>query len=223
MRDYSSWPFELFVALLTIAPIVILIYFYSQLPAQIPVFLGWRGEVAVWAPKSFASVFRIPAMGLDLQLICLLMKYGTVKSQTSYAVGTGDDQAIRLMTKLWDWLRGLAAFKTAAGSLEVVIGLERLRFLFTLAWLLTWLAAILSVVAAAYYTFRLWKVKRGKKSSEEPFKTAARDHLIGGLLYFNRNDPALFTKTYLFNFANKWVYLLIAGIVAYPLLVFIPG
>lgn len=236
------------IAALTAVPIVVLLYFYPALPERIPVFLNFRGGVEVWAAKSWAAVLRVPAMAIDLQLICLLMKYGTVRSQKtkpeSRLTGLGatnteeylqfQNRATFLTARLWDWLRCLVAFKMAAASLEVVfMNLERLRFLWTPAWAITWIAAILSIVAAVYYGYRLLMVRREMKAalasadvkapeSADIEKRIDKAHLLGGFLYYNPNDPAPFVDKYAFNFVNKWVYVLLACIVAYPLLVFWP-
>lgn len=228
LSNYTKPAIEILIGVFTLMPLLILVWFYSQIPEQIPVFLNLRGEVQVWAAKSFASVFRVPAMAIDLQLICLLMKYGTVTSQRQDGANVAPDQehVTMLTSRLWDWLRCLVALKMAAASLEVVLlGVPGLRFLATPAWLLTWLAAIVGIFVAAKYGYRLWQLKRAKKSSPEVRieSRATRDHLIAGLIYFNRKDPALFHNTYLFNFGNKWVYLLILSLLAYPLLVFLPG
>lgn len=44
----------------------------------------------------------------------------------------------------------------------------------------------------------------------------------GGAFYFNPSDPDLLVNKYFLNFANKWAYVFIACIIAYPLLVFLP-
>ena len=80
LGDYTSVTLEIAVVALTLLPILVLIYFYPTLPDSIPVFLNLGGEVEVSAAKSIISVFRVPAMAIDLQLIFLLMKYGTIKS-----------------------------------------------------------------------------------------------------------------------------------------------
>lgn len=243
LRDYSNSVLEVLIAFLTVVPILVLIYFYPALPERIPVFLNLRGEVEVWAPKSLAAVLRVPAMAVDLQLICLLMKYGTVKSKmiapdsrsmNAEAWVLHQRRVTFLTTRLWDWLRCLVAFKMAAASVEIIfMSDERMRFLWTPAWAITWLAAILSIIAALYYGFRLLMVKReiknagGSVDAETPGSTDLQKQVdkakvTGGLIYFNPDDPAMFVDKYLFNFGNKWVYLLLASIAVYPLLVFFP-
>jgi uncharacterized membrane protein len=225
LKDYSNASFEILIGVLTIAPVIVLIAFYQQLSSQVPVFLNWRGEVEVWAAKSIGSVFRVPAMALDLQLICLLMKYGAVKSGRGVEGLMADyqERVVRLTTLLWDWLRCLVAFKMAAASLEILfMSIDRLRFLLTPAWILTWTAALVSILAAGFYGYRLWQLKRKRGSLIATIETSDRNHLIRGLIYFNSQDPALFVEKYLVNFGNKWAYVLLLSLVAYPLIVFLP-
>ncbi len=89
---------------------------------------------------------------------------------------------------------------------------------------MTWVAAILSILAAAWYGYRLWQVKREMAASGIGWKAVENQRrqvqLFAGLLYCNTKDPAMFVDKYLFNFGNKWTYVLLACIVAYPLLVF---
>jgi uncharacterized membrane protein len=47
-------------------------------------------------------------------------------------------------------------------------------------------------------------------------------HVYGGILYFNRSDSAFFVSRYIFNFGNKWSWVFVACMIAYPLLVFWP-
>lgn len=224
LRRYSNVLIEILVVSLTFLPIVILGWFYRQLDDQIPVFLNLSGEVEVWAPKSIASVFRVPAMAIDLQLICLLMKYGGVKFKGSTVRDERRQEEItKLAARLWDWLRCLVAIKMAAASIEIVFtSVARLNFLARSAWLLTWAAAIIAILVASRYGYRLWRLMRAQKQQDIKV-SPAREHSIGGVLYFNRKDPSLFVNGYLFNFGNKWVYLLIACLLGYPLLVFLPG
>src|SRR5438552_8694016 len=75
-RDQTNVFFEVFILTFTVVPILVLIYFYPQLPGRIPGYLNLHGDVEVWGRKSLASVFRLPLMTVDMQMLCLLMKYG---------------------------------------------------------------------------------------------------------------------------------------------------
>lgn len=84
---YTNVPFEIFICVLTFLPFFVLAYFYSDLPARVPLFLNLEGEVSVWAKKTLLSVFRVPLMALLTQVICSLMRYGAVpavRRETSF-------------------------------------------------------------------------------------------------------------------------------------------
>src|SRR6185295_13872914 len=80
IRDYTSIPFEICIAVLTILPFFVLAYFYPVLPDRVPLFMSLNGEVVEWAEKSVISVFRVPLMAVVMQTVCVLMKYGTIQS-----------------------------------------------------------------------------------------------------------------------------------------------
>jgi uncharacterized membrane protein len=229
LSDYTHVPVEILIAGLSVAPLFVLTYFYSDLPERIPVFLNFHGDVEVWAAKNIVSVFRVPAMAIDLQCLCLLVKYGVVQSLPADSVG--DYRAYQtksgaLYASLWDWLRCLIALKMSAESVDILfMSNERRPSFKTLLWAAPRLAAILSVAAALFYGYCLWRVNRetkkavGRIDAEKQLDTA---HLYGGIFYYNRNDPTLFVNKYLLNLANKWLYVLLACVAAYPLLVFSP-
>ena len=50
-RDYSNLPFEVFIAVFTIVPFLVLSYFYPAVPERVPLFLNLRGDVETWAEK----------------------------------------------------------------------------------------------------------------------------------------------------------------------------
>ena len=47
LRDYTNIPFEIFIAVFTILPFLLLAYFYSVLPDRVPLFMHLNGEVAL--------------------------------------------------------------------------------------------------------------------------------------------------------------------------------
>lgn len=232
LRDYTNIPFEIFIVVFTILPFFVLAYFYPVLPGRVPLFLNLSGEVAVWAEKSVLSVFRVPLMAVDTQLICLLMKYGTVQAETvtplEFAQGQAEHrkQYVSLNVGLWDWFRCLVAFKMSAASLDTIfLSLERFKFLSRPAFAITAIAALLSIAGALSYGYRLLVLRRkmrakfGDAKFQKPIDAR---RVYGGVLYFNPSDSALFVSKYVFNFANKWVWVFIASLIAYPLIVFAP-
>ena len=232
LSDYTNISFEIFIAAFTILPFFVLAYFYPSLPERVPLFLNLSGEVEVWGEKSWLSVFRVPLMAVVTQVLCLLMKYGVLQSEVILPVENADNYArLRkqftvLNVGLWDWFRCLVAFKMSAASLDTIfLSLERFRFLSRPAFTVTFVAALLSIAGALFYGYRLLRVKRkikrrfGDAKNQKPIDAR---RVYGGVLYFNPTDSALFVNKYGFNFANKWAYVFIACIIAYPLLVFLP-
>lgn len=233
-RNYVNLPFELFIAAFTLLPILVLIYFYPSLPESVPEYLNLRGEIEVWGRKGFASVFRLPLMAIDMQLLCLLMKYGLWRGksvqrfeperaeQASYR-----EDSIKSQMNLWDWFRALITFKLGASSLEVIfLSIERFSFLATPVRIISWAAALLGMCVVVFYGYRLIKAERKlKETGGDDVEVSRRSdsaHLRGRILYYNPADPSLFNDRYLFNFANKWAYVFIGCVLCLPLLMFLP-
>ena len=231
LRNYTTFPLEIFVISLTILPFFLLAYFYSALPDHVPLFLKLNGEVAVWGEKSVMSVFRVPLMAVVTQVVCSLMKYGTVQSQAATPLATEHsklyEQYVRLSTGVWDWFRWAAAFKMSAESLSTVfLSIARFNFLAQPAFILTAVATLIGVAGALLYLYRLLVVAREMKQrfpNENVRSPVDRRRVYAGAFYFNRSDSALFVSKYGFNFAPARAWAFIACVIAYPLLVFLPG
>jgi uncharacterized membrane protein len=232
LRDLTNIKFEIFIVACTILPFFILAYFYSLLPDRVPQFLTVTGEVATWVEKSVISVFRVPLMAVLTQIVCLLMRYGTLQSGALAFLAVASEQSklreqyLRLNAGLWDWFRWTVAFKMSAESLSTVfLSLERFKFLARPTFVITAMASLIGVAGALFYLYRLLAVKRDMKArfgDEYVPKSVDTRRVYGGVLYFNPSDPALFVSKYIFNLANKWAWIFIACIITYPLLVFFP-
>jgi uncharacterized membrane protein len=232
LRDLTNIKFEIFIVAFTILPFFILAYFYSLLPERVPQFLTLTGEVATWVEKGVISVFRVPLMAVLTQIVCLLMRYGTLQSGALASLEVASEQSklqekyLRLNAGLWDWFRWTVAFKMSAESLSTVfLSLERFKFLARPTFVITAMASLIGVAGALFYLYRLLAVKRDMKArfgDEYVPKSVDTRRVYGGVLYFNPSDPALFVSKYIFNLANKWAWIFIACIITYPLLVFLP-
>ena len=229
LRDHSNVSFEVFIASFTVLPILVLIYFYPDLPERVPEYLNLKGDVAVWGPKSLASIFRLPLMAVDMQVLCLLMKYGLWQRRTGRSIPLAEKLTIELLnlsSRLWDWFRALIAFKLGASSLDVIFfASERLRFLTTAVRTISWAAGVLGIMGSGFYGYRLLTVSRRLKHIGGNDKLTEPDHslhLRAGIFYYNAHDPSLFIKKYLLNFANQWAYVFLVCLVSLPLLMFLP-
>jgi uncharacterized membrane protein len=231
LRDYTNLPLEIFVVTLTILPFLLLAYFYPVLPDRVPLFMKLNGEVAVWGEKSVLSVFRVPLMAVVTQVVCSLMKYGAVQSQGPAPLALDhsglQERYLSLSTGVWDWFRWTVAFKMSAESLSTIfLSVPRFNFLAQPAFFVTGIAALIGVIGALFYLYRLLVVAREMKkqfSNENLRRTVDKRRVYAGAFYFNPLDSALFVSKYGFNFANVWAWVFIACVVAYPLLVFLPG
>lgn len=232
LHDLTNIKFEILIIALTILPFFMLAYFYSLLPERVPQFLTLTGEVETWTQKSVISVFRVPLMAVVTQTVCLLMRYGTLQFGALASLDVAPEQSklrkqyLRLNAGLWDWFRWTVAFKMSAASLSTVfLSLERFKFLAQPTFVIPAVAALVGVAGALFYLYRLlvvrgeMKARFGNEYGEARVDTR---HVYAGVLYFNHSDRALFVSKYIFNFANKWVWVFIACIVVYPLLVFLP-
>lgn len=229
---YINLPLEILILILTLIPILILIYLYPALPERVSVFVNLRGEVQTWAQKSVISVFRLPAMGIAIHVLCLLMKYGPLQSRVVLPREHAEDyvrykeEALKINMRLWDWIRLLVAVKWVGASLDVVfLGFEGWHPLSTAYTITSLVATVLAIAAALYCGYRLLNIKRRVKevfSSQQLQERVNAAHVYGGIFYYNSDDPALFVNKHILNFGNRWSYLFIGCIVAYPLLTFMP-
>jgi uncharacterized membrane protein len=228
LRDYTNIPFEIFIAVFTILPFFVMAYFYPVLPNGVPWFMHLNGEVAEWAEKSVISVFRVPLLALSTQVICLLMKYGTLQSSSEVPaeLATFHEQSLQFNARLWDWFRGAVAFKMSGESIDTIFLSLDLKSASRLTFVMTGVAALIGAAGALFYTYRILVVKRKMKEQFGDLrleKSIDERHVYARLLYFNPSDPTLFSGKYIFNFGNKWAWVFIACLIAYPLLVFGPG
>jgi uncharacterized membrane protein len=228
LRDLINVKFEIFIVAFTILPFFMLMYFYSLLPERVPQFMTLTGEVETWAAKSVSSVFRVPLMAVVTQIVCLLMRYGTLQSRASAFLEVASEQAklqqqyLRLNAGLWDWFRWTVAFKMSAESCNTIfLSLERFKFLARPTFIITAIASLIGVAGALFYLYRLLVVRHDLKArfgNENVEASVDTRRVYGGVLYFNPSDPALFVSKYIFNFANKWAWIFIACLITYPLL-----
>jgi uncharacterized membrane protein len=232
LRDYTNLPFEIFIASFTVLPILVLIYFYPLLPERVPEYLNLHGEVEVWGQRGFASVFRLPLMAIDLQVLCLLTRYGAWQgnlvqpAEDSQALANYRRESLKLSVSLFDWLRAFIAIKLGASSLEVIFfSIERFHFLTTITRVTSWAASILGATGAVFYGYRLLMLNRKLKEVSGHANIRRQtdsSHLHGGIFYYNTEDPSWFTDKYLPNFGNRWVYVFMACLLCLPLLMFWP-
>jgi uncharacterized membrane protein len=238
LADYTNLFLEIIIVVLTITPVLVLVYYYPQLPERIPMHWNWKGEPDEWARKSYFAVFSLSAMLVYMQGLLLAVKHGVLGvKMTLPAEHTEDylrlkEEALALTVKFMDWMRLLLCILLGSLAANIAFSaVEHLRFLSSTLVIAEWTSGILMFVATIVAIYRFYKVDRRLKAEVgrvyvQRQKDAAHWYL-GGLIYFNREDPALFVEKlagwgYTFNMGNKWVYLYLAIMVAVPFLLILP-
>jgi len=96
--------------IIAIAPFIILPVFFNNIPPNIPAFVDVFGNPTQIMATSYLSIFRLPLMGIVLQVICLLM----------FMLKLGD-QEIKSNRLTWSIISIIISLKMSLTSLEVFI------------------------------------------------------------------------------------------------------
>ena len=238
LTDYTHLALEVAVVILTIAPLLVLVYYYPHLPERIPTHWDWGGRPDRWTQKSYFAVFSLAATLVYMQGLLLFFKHGllgvkmTLPAEHTEEYLRLKEEMLGSTVRLLDWMRlCLCVLLGGITSNIAFSSIERLRFLSSIVAVAIWASAAMIVAAIAVAIHRFYKIDRRLKAEVgRVYVQRQRDAAhwyLGGLVYFNREDPALFVEKlvgwgYTFNMANKWVYLYLAVMVAVPLLLILP-
>ncbi|HWX42177.1 MAG TPA: hypothetical protein VN345_13595 [Blastocatellia bacterium] len=227
--DYTSVPFEIVMAVGTIAPILLLAYYYPSLPLQ-PHGLDEGGGVR-WMHKSPTQVFAIPAIVLYLQGMLLLLRIGMVRAGIALPGEHTEEYlrlkeaAVRMTVKLWRWFSAMLVL--ALISLQAILVTPDRVNLMRNAITVVGIAIGVSSMIAVSRIFNGLQTINGKLKSLSGQVYVARPgdagrFHAGGLFYNNSNNPALFVESplgpgYTLNFGNAWSWLAAAYLASPPL------
>jgi uncharacterized membrane protein len=238
LADYTNLALEIAIVVLTIAPILVLVYFYPQLPERIPTHWDWKGTPDSWVNKSYFSVFSLAAMLVYMQGLMMMVKHGllgvkmTLPAEHTQEYLRLKEEALALTIRFMDWMRLLLCVLMGSLTANVAFSaIEHLRPLSRIVTVAEWASALLMFVATAIAIYHFYKVDRRLKTEVgRVYVQRQRDAAhwyLGGLIYFNREDPALWVEKlvgwgYTCNMGNKWVYLYIALMIGVPILLTLP-
>jgi uncharacterized membrane protein len=238
LSDYTNLALEIAIVLLTIAPVLVLVYYYPQLPERIPVHWNWKGEPDEWASKSYYAVFSIAAMLVYMQGLILVIKHGllgvkmTLPAEHAETYLRLKEASLALTIRFMDWMRLLLCILLGGLATNVAFtAVERLRFLSRVVAIAVWASGVLMFVAIAVAVYRFYKIdRRLKLEVGRVYVQRQRDAAhwyLGGLIYFNREDPALWVEKlvgwgYTCNMGNKWFYVYAALMIGVPVLLVLP-
>jgi uncharacterized membrane protein len=238
LSDYTNLALEAAIVLLTAAPVLLLVYYYPQLPERIPTHWNWRGEPDGWTRKSYFSVFTLGAVLVFMQGLLLFVKQGllgvkmTLPAEHTESYLRLKEEMLDMTVKFMDWMRLLLCVLLGSLTANVAFtAVESLRFLSKYVTVAGLASGALMFAATAFAIYSFYKIdQRLKTEAGRVYVQRRRDAAhwyMGGLVYFNREDPAVWVEKlvgwgYTFNMGNPWVYLYLAIMVAVPLLLILP-
>ncbi len=235
LGDYTHLWVEACAVLLTLASFAVLVYFYPRLPEMLPTHWNASGVADDWSRKSLSSVFFLPALGVYLQVVFLVLKRDLVQAKmTLPATNTeeylrGKEKFLAANIHLIDLVRAvIAALFFAISWLTVCTSLPEFKRFETAAFagLLSSVGVLL--VGVAYFLWRMVAVNRGldELTGDDYVQRATEEEhwRHGGLTYYNPEDPALVVEKltgigYTLNLANPAVWYRVALMSGIPLFV----
>ncbi|MGI1659447.1 MAG: hypothetical protein ACRKFN_10755 [Desulfitobacterium sp.] len=132
-------------AFISILPFPLLTLLYDLIPAQVPLFVDLAGNPTVMASKSLLSVFRLPTMGLMIQVICIAM----------FSLKFSNKLQAKTNSIIWLGISLIGALKMSLTSMEVLIfGNEYLLNAFRI---FIWITVLAGVALLLYGSFVLYK------------------------------------------------------------------
>jgi uncharacterized membrane protein len=203
---------------ITVGVIVYTIFQYDLLPEQIPTHWGISGKADAFTEKTPMSVILMPLTLLIMQIMFLGIQVGTKNSGIKLSATGTNASRIRQLTlrKNSSWFMLIVSF-----LLTVMFSFFQLTTihptLFEGSIMMVIPLIFLVVVLAGTIAFAV-KVGRSDKNTDEVTEEKISDfdddsHWVGGLIYFNKNDPSIFVEKrfgvgWTLNFANPIGYII---------------
>lgn len=223
--EMLPWYVYLLPLLITVGVIGYTILQYDQLPEQIPTHWGINGEADAFTEKTWMSAIQMPLVLLVMQLMFLGVNIGTKKSGIKLSATSTNASRVRQLAlrKYTSWLMFFVSF-----LVTVLFSFFQLQSIhpdiLSGTMMITAPIIFLAVVLIGTITFSV-KIGISDKFDEDVAEDNITDydedsHWVGGLIYFNKNDPSIFVEKrfgvgWTLNFANPIGYIIFIG----PLLV----
>lgn len=217
--EMLPWFVFLIPILITVGVLGYTILQYDMLPDQIPTHWNIRGEADAFKEKSMATAIAMPLLLFVMQLMFMGIHATTKLSGIHLSATDKQASQARQLTlrKYTSWFLFLISF-----LITIMFSIFQLNMIHPdlLSNKLLILAPALFLAVSLLGTlFFAIKVGRSDKTVTAPPDTDKTDydedaHWIGGLIYFNKNDPSIFVEKrfgvgWTLNFANPIGYLII--------------
>jgi uncharacterized membrane protein len=231
LKDFSNLWLEIIVVLLTIAPFLVLAFYYPQLPNIVPIHWNAAGEADGWAEKGFASVFFVPVLAAYLQIFWIILKQDIVQARFRVPAEQAEqvlslkEISLQASTGMIDWCRLFCGILLGTVSLLVLSPIV-LPSTSSALNIFTWASLFLLLAGMAFYMYRMILASREIKSLTGQITFQTADEMqgwAGGLYYYNPKDTAFMVEKpggvgYTINFAHKRAKLYLALIILPTLL-----
>lgn len=226
LRDYTHVSVEVIVVLFAVLPLMIALLTYRELPSPVPVHWDISGGPDRWAAKSVSSVFLLPAIAIYLQAFLLLLKHDSIWLKIALPAQRAEEylqykeRLLRLSAGLLDWTRLMLALVFSTLALLFMASLTRWQWLQPALSVVTWCSLALLLTGLVWQIAR-WIALSNTLDREFGFAIVQRagepQHWHGGILYFNRNDPAFVVEKLAglgitFNCGHPRIFLYLAAV-----------
>lgn len=215
--------FSFIIAFLTI---IITFQFYNQIPERIPMQYNFSGEVTNWADKSYSTVLIMPIMQLYLTLVFLFINAIIAKSKQQVSAENPDKSMKQNIVFRKRWSAYIIISGTAS---TLMFSFIQLSFIFpinqqllTIIPLVFSIALVIGAIVLSITTGQGGsRVRAGKSKDGNAIDRDDDRYWKLGVIYFNKNDPALFLEKrfgvgWTANFARplSWIILLVIILLA---------
>lgn len=203
---------------------------YHLLPERIPMQYNFSGEVTTWADKSYRSALLFPVLMLYMTLIFLFVN--TIISWAKQQIDSEDPEKSLKQNAMFR--RRWSLFTIIGGiALTLLLAFAQISLFFNFSpevfMIITLSFTVLLIGGAIYLSFTTGqggsRIKYGTMINDG--KTINRDddkYWKLGVIYFNRNDPALFLEKrfgvgWTINFARPVAWMTLILIIGLAILI----
>jgi uncharacterized membrane protein len=216
LRDFSNLWLETAVILLTLAPFAVLAFYYSQLPAVLPIHWNLAGEADGWVEKNFSSVFFPPILAVYLQVFWIILKQDIIEARFRVPAEQAEqvlslkEISLKANVGMIDWCRLFCGVLLGTVTLLIVSSIAAPSVSSALN-VSVWANLVLLLAGMAFYIYRMVLASREIKSLTGQITFQTADEMQGwtdGLFYYNPKDTAFMVEKpggvgYTINFAHK--------------------
>jgi len=200
----ASLPKELFLLLVTIIPIVYLLFVWTKLPEQVPMHWNFQGDIDKYGSKA-SLVYLILLINIPIYLLMLFLPKIAAKEESIERMGK-KYYRLRLILQLFMSAITLAILLVSSGATEIAI--ERLLGYCFIFFMLLFGNYMGSIRQNHFMGIRTpWTLE-----NEEVWK---KTHQLGGRLWIG---GAIIGFVLLFFLPNNWALLSIVTLMTVPMI-----